>query len=351
MTTYRRTLVALFFMGICLALQPLIAGQRGSASAADSPRAKYKILHIMSYHSPWRWTDGQLNGFKDALRGLDVEYKVFQMDTKRNNAKEWKKKKGKEAHNLINDWKPDLVYTTDDDVQEYVTRHYVNKDIPFVFSGVNKDPKEYDFEGSRNVTGVVEHEHFVESVKLLKEIVPEVRRIAVVFDDASMWPPVMKRMRERSAKLPGVDLVSWDTVRTFSEYKRKVRDYHKTADAIALIGIFNFKDAQGKNVPYQDVLRWTAENSRLPDFSFWIDRVHYGTLCAVNVSEYEQGLTAGRIARSILTEGRSPSAFLMKPTLKGNPIINLARAKKLGITVKSGVLLASEVILRFEWDK
>jgi hypothetical protein len=29
-----------------------------------------KILHIMSYHSPWKWTDDQFNGFKAALKGV-----------------------------------------------------------------------------------------------------------------------------------------------------------------------------------------------------------------------------------------------------------------------------------------
>jgi ABC-type uncharacterized transport system substrate-binding protein len=305
----------------------------------------------MSYHSPWRWTDGQLDGFKEALRDLDVEYRVFQMDTKRHSAEAWKERKGKEARELIDAWQPDLVYTTDDDVQEYVAKDYVNKDIPFVFSGVNKDPADYGFVGSRNVTGVVEHEHFVESVRLLKEIAPAVTRIAVVFDDAAMWGPVRQRMQETKGRLPGVQFVSWDVIGTFAEYRRKVAEYHETADAIALIGIFNFKDDRGRNVPYQDVLRWTAENSALPDFGFWVDRVHYGTLCAVNVSEYEQGLAAGRIARAILAEGKSPAAFPMEPTVKGNPIISLARANKLGIRVRTGILLSAEVIRDFEWEK
>jgi ABC-type uncharacterized transport system substrate-binding protein len=321
------------------------------AFAADAPKLKYKILHIMSYHSPWRWTDGQFKGFKDALRGLDIEYKVFQMDTKRNSYQEWKIEKGKEARRLIDEWKPDLVYTTDDDAQEHVARHYVNKNIPFVFSGVNKDPKTYGFEGSKNITGAVEHEHFVESVRLLKEIVPNVRKIAAVFDDAEMWGPVMKRMKEKSAQLPDVEFVSWDVIRTFKEYKRKIKGYPGKADAIALIGIFNFKDEGGRNIPYQEVLKWTAENSRLPDFSFWIDRVHYGTLCAVNVSEYEQGLAAGRIAYAVVVQGRKPPDFPMKPTVKGIPVVSLARAGRLGIKIKSGALLSSEVIRKFEWDK
>jgi hypothetical protein len=51
--------------------------QRQAAAVAQKT---YKILHIMSYHSPWRWTDGQLDGFKEGLGAVSAEYKVFQMD-------------------------------------------------------------------------------------------------------------------------------------------------------------------------------------------------------------------------------------------------------------------------------
>lgn len=197
----------------------------------------------------------------------------------------------------------------------------------------------------------MEHEHFVESVKLLKEIVPSVKRLAVVLDEASMWEAVVERMKEKAPQLPDITLMIWDKIHTFREYQQKIKEYETKVDAIALLGIFNFKDDKGKNVVYQDVLKWTSENSKLPDFSYWIDRVHYGTLCAVNVSEYEQGLAAGKIARGILVEGQIPSSFPMKPTIKGVPVVSLARANKLGLKIKSGVLLSSEVIQKFEWEK
>jgi hypothetical protein len=119
-----------------------------AASQTWSSGRKYKILHIMSYHSPWEWTDDQFNGFKDALKGLDVEYRVFQMDTKRRSDGAWKEKVGREARELIDIWKPDLVYTNDDNAQAYAARYYVNSHIPFVFSAVNADPGAYGFTGS-----------------------------------------------------------------------------------------------------------------------------------------------------------------------------------------------------------
>jgi ABC-type uncharacterized transport system substrate-binding protein len=314
-------------------------------------KPKWRVLHIMSYHLPWEWTETQFQGFKAALHDLDIGYKVFQMDTKRRSTEEWKQAVGKQARQFIETWKPDLVYTNDDDAQEYVARHYVNTSIPFVFSGVNADPRKYGFVGSANVTGVVEHEHFVESVALLKGIVPHVRKIAVILDESPMWDPVVQRMRMRLPELPGISVISWDVIKTFGQYKQRMKELQSQADTVALIGIFTFKGENGNNVPYQEVLRWTAENSRLPDFSFWKDRISHGTLCAVSVSGYEQGLAAGKIARGILAEGRSPESYPMKPSVRGEPLVSLARANALGIKIKTNVLLTANVMTKFIWEK
>lgn len=180
---------------------------------------------------------------------------------------------------------------------------------------------------------------------------PGARRIALIFDDVRMWGPVRQRIGKAMPQLPDMTIVASDTVLTFADYKRKILEYQNSADMVGTIGIFNLKDEQGRNVPYQDVQKWTVENSRLPDFSFWVDRVHFGTLCAVTVSEREQGRAAGRIARTILTQGKSPSSFAMLPTTKGMPVVSLARARKLGIRLSADVLLGSEVIQRFDWDQ
>ena len=329
----------------------LISIDPALGESGQESKKNWKILHIMSYHAPWKWTDDQLDGFKDALKGLDVEYKVFQMDTKRKSSEEWKHSVSKKAKKLIDSWKPDLVYTNDDNAQKYVAKHYVNSDTPFVFSGVNADPKIYGFVGSRNNTGVLEQEHFVETVQLLREMVPTVNKIAVIFDEGPTWPCVTKRMKSKLNQLPGVEFISWDKIKTYKQFKRRMKELQTKADAVALLGIFTFTDEAGDNIHYTEVLRWTADNSRLPDFSYWKDRISYGTLCTVNVSGYEQGLAAGKIARGILAHGKSPTDYPMKPTVKGEPVISLARANRLGIKIRSGILLTAEIINAFEWEK
>lgn len=331
-----------------LLLTLALVGTWAHGQASPKP---LRILHVMSYHSPWRWTDGQLEGFKEAMQGVPLEVKVFQMDTKRNSSVPAKEKAGREARAVIDSWKPDLLYTSDDDAQEFVARHFVGSALPIVFSGVNADPAAYGFSGAPNVTGVLEQEHFGESVKLLRSIAPRARRIAVVLDDAAMWGPVAARMRQAAAAQSDFEIVAWDSVLTWQAYKAKIAEYTDKADAIALVGIFNFKDEDNRNVPYQEVLKWTAENSKLPDLSFWIDRVKFGTLASVTVSEREQGLAAGRLARAILVEKKLPSSLPIRPTVKGIPVVSLARAARLGLKVRSSVLLSSEVVTTFEWDK
>jgi ABC-type uncharacterized transport system substrate-binding protein len=331
---------------------PTTAAPQDQPTGTQAPAAgrTYKVLHIMSFHSPWEWTDSQFNGFKDALRDLNVQYKVYEMDAKRQSSTGHLEQAGTEVRWLIDDWKPDLIFADDDPAQQYVAVHYLNGNIPFVFCGVNANPQDYGFDTAKNVTGVLEREHLSQSVRLLRQLIPEVRKIAIISDNAPMWRRVIARMKESASELEGIEVVSYDIVNTFEEYKTLVKSYEGKADALGFLGIFEFKGADGKNVPYQEVCRWTAENSKLPDFSFWVDRVDYGTLCAVTVSGFAQGQEAGEIARDILLDGRSPSSFPMLPTVKGEPVINLARARQLGLKPSSDVLLTAKVFTKYQWD-
>ncbi len=317
---------------------------------ASAGQAPYRILHIMSYHTPWRWTEEQLAGFKDALQGVDAEYRVFEMDTKRNSSEEWKREMGAKARAMIDEWQPDLVYTNDDNAQQYVVAEYPEGRVPFVFSGVNAASSVYGFDRRSDVTGVMEQEHAIQTLNQLRQIVPGIKRIAVIVDEGPTWPAVLERLRSKIGET-GIEVVAWERIGSYREYREKLLDYQDKVDAVGILGIFTFRDEAGNNVPYQEVLRWTADNSRLPDFSFWRDRVDHGTLCVVSVSGYAQGHSAGEMARRILLDGVKPADIPMSVTVKGEPLVSLARARRLGISVPSSVLLSSRVVTDFAWQR
>ena len=334
---------------LCLALFALLASFGAGAAEQDRP---LRILHVMSFHSPYRWTDGQLAGFKQGL-GSEVraEYRVLQMDTNRNKTPQAKEEKGKQAQEMIESWQPDLVYVSDDDATRYVIQPHINHAIPMVFSGVNKSPEDYGFDKAKNVTGILEREHFVETMHLLQSIAPGIRRLAIISDDGPQFVPMLQRVEENKARVPGLSIVSTDIVKTYADFQKKVLSYQDQADAILLLGIFTLRDDKGVSVPYPEVLRWIAENSKLPDCSFWIDRIFHGTLTAMTVSEHAQGFAAGQLARAILIEKRPPASLPMKPTAKGHPAISLARARQLGLKIKSTQLLTAEVIPNYQWAR
>ena len=75
-----------------------------------------------------------------------------------------------------------------------------------------------------------------------------------------------------------------------------------------------------------------------------------GNLCAMTVSGYEQGRAAGEMARGILIEGRSPSSYEFERPLKGDPVINTARANLLDIELNPTLVSISELIKDFRWE-
>lgn len=323
----------------------LAATGRMHARGGPAPR----IAHVMSFDTPWRWTDGQLEGFREALGLPAAEIGVFQMDTKRHAGDEAKAERGRQARAFVDAFRPDLLYASDDDAQQHVTRHYLGTRLPLVFSGVNREPEAFGFEGAPNVTGVLEREHVAETLRLLRELVPGVRRVQVISDLGSYWDAVVRRVQEGVAAVDGMSLAPVVRTPHFAGYCQAVEAAHGQADALLHLGILTLVDANGRPVPYQTVQRWVVDHSRLPDASFWMDRVHHGTLASVTVSELEQGRAAGRLARAILVDGAAPASLPMRPTSKGQPALNLQRAQALGITVRSTQLLQSQIVRQYDW--
>jgi ABC-type uncharacterized transport system substrate-binding protein len=326
-----------------------IAGA-GVMAARPAHAAVARILHVASYRMDWVWNKEQLAGFKEGLGLPDAEFRIVELDAKHKDAAH-RTAAIKEATTLIEQWKPDLVYTNDDYAQSEVAVKYLSSDLPFVYSGVNKEHADYGFDKAKNVTGVLEREHFLGTLALLRSIKPMGRmKLAIVMDDDPTWVGVKARILKDLARREDIEAVQWLQPRTFDEYKALVTGLQGKVDALGTLGIFRFTKAGGGFADYEEVSRWTVENSRLPDFSFWDTRVERGTLCSVTVSGSEQGRLAGRMARRILVDKVAPAAIAPEPTAKGRPMISLARARKLGLTIDSGVLLGAEVLPRFIWE-
>ena len=299
-----------------------------------------KVLLIFSYHPDYVWVIEETRGAEGVLRDKGVQIEKFYLDTKRKTTPEWKKKVSEDAVRKIEQFKPDLVIVFDDNACELVAKKYIGKSLPFVFCGMNGEPQAYGFP-AENIIGVIEREHLEQTISLLTQLVPDIRKAAIVTDDSPTSQGFLSRAK--SATLP-IEICEFYSTNDFDAWKAKVKELQLKVDAIGLFTYHTIREKDGEeSLPPEDVLRWTLNNNRLPDFTFLDFTISGGVLCGVTVSGYEQGKAAADIAVRILN-GEKPADIAVQCPKTGKTIINETRAKQLNITIPADVLKNAEVM-------
>jgi len=140
------------------------------SSSANAARC----LFVSSYHPGYPWADGIEQGVRSTLAG-HCEIKQFDMDTKRQQDEHIIQSKAKEIHRFIEQWKPDVIITADDNAAKYLVVPYLkNTTIPVVFCGLNWTVDEYGFPAS-NITGMIEVAPIREVFNKIRDILPSAR--------------------------------------------------------------------------------------------------------------------------------------------------------------------------------
>ncbi len=299
-----------------------------------------KVLLIFSYHPEHPWVVEETRGAEDILEERGVETEKFYLDTKRNTSAEWKEEVAEEAMRKIDDFKPDLVIVFDDNACELVAKEYIGESLPFVFCGMDGEPEDYGFP-AQNITGVIERHHLEATIELLRRLVPDVEKLAIMSDDSPTSQAFITRVRNI---IPPVEISEFYTTNDFDAWKAEVNRLQTNVDAIGIYVYHTIKEnSEEQSLPPEDVLGWTLENSELPGFAFSDFTVRDGVLCGVTVSGYEQGMTAAEIAIRILN-GETPADIPIKCPEEGIPMINEIRAEELNIEIPADVLEEVEIL-------
>ncbi|MCP4692692.1 MAG: hypothetical protein GY859_31920 [Desulfobacterales bacterium] len=337
----RKRTIIMVCLGLCSCL---CLFQAGAARAAE-PDAMKRVLVVHSYHETQEGHVVEMTaGIEEALAESDVLIKYFHMDTKRKKDLEWKKKAGRMAARMMEEFKPVLVITMDDNAQQFFAKNYAGKkDAPiFVFGGVNADPAKYGFP-AENVTGVLERPNVRESIELLQKIVPDVKKMVILSDKS----PTTDSFCDYSKKLElPVEVLAYEQPRTFAEWKAAIGKY---ADRVDGFGIYVIRTIQRSredktHVHESELMAYLNENYKTPSVGFFDSAARAGVLCGISVSMKEQGYAAAKIAAAIL-KGARPADFTVAPTSKGRILLNLKTAEKLGVQVRYRIIRnAVEVI-------
>jgi len=321
-----------------------------------------KVLIVHSYDEDWSWDinteKGIIDGFEDKGYILNMDYtlQTFYMDTKKTYVTpEQIEERAEQTIDIIEDFKPDIVFVNDDNALKYVAVPYSidnpDKKLPFIFSGINTDPEKYDGIDSLEkpghaVTGALERFPYYQAFSLAKRIFPNATKIVLFADHSSSSNFLVNAFNERyleainNSPLEVIDVVQMST---FQEWKESVEEYQNKTDFLGILTYHQLKDKEGNVTSPSEVVEWTINNSNLPEIGFLQFHAEDGFWSAVGISAYKTGKYIGRIGGDILN-GKDPANIsIIDPNLV-DVVFNLARSKMLGIDIPADILgLATEI--------
>lgn len=303
-------------------------------------KSSEKLLVIYSYHPEYEWCQQEKKGIDDVFKDQNVIIESFYMDTKRKTNKTWEKNITNEALLKIKSFKPDIVIVCDDNACRLVATQFIDKKLPFVFMGINEDPKVYGMP-AENITGVIERNLISGTIDLLKKLVPSVESIAIITDNSVTSQAAASRFTQENFS---VKLYEVYKTNNYDDWKKYVKKIQTEVDALGIYLYFTLEEIDAEeSVSDAQVLKWTLENNTLPTFSFENFSVQDGVLCGETQSGYEQGKEAALMAREIMS-GTNPIDLPVRMPKKGTLTINEKTAKKLNIIIPEELKQKAKII-------
>jgi putative ABC transport system substrate-binding protein len=213
-------------------------------------------------------------------------------------------------------------------------------DIPVVFTAVT-DPvgaqlvKSLDKPGG-NVTGLSDMSPVGEHLALIKEILPNVKKIGYLYNAGEANSVSLLAVLKAEAAKAGVTVVESAAAKS-ADVQGAARALVGRADAIYIPTDNTIISALEGAVA-------VAEEAKLPLFTADTDSVSRGSIAALGFNYYDVGKQTGDIVVRIL-KGENPGDIPVKIASGSDLVVNKASAAKMGVTIPDSVLKrASKVI-------
>ncbi len=220
------------------------------------------------------------------------------------------------------------------------------KTIPIVMTGPGPDPVEAGFIESLarpggNVTGLtnLNRELGGKQLELLKESVPKVARVAVLYDQANR-PSVIevKEVLPVAARALGLTIQPWE-VRRADGFEKVFAALNKQRPDGLYVGGGSLMAANRKRIAS------FALKSRLPSFFTDKEAVDAGGLMSYGADPADRYRRVAYYVDKIL-KGAKPADLPVEQPMKFELVINLKTAKQLGLTIPQNVLARADKVIR-----
>lgn len=298
----------------------------GGCSKKDDERLTIGVLQLIQHVA----LDSTLEGLKDHLKEQGLEDKVKLVVKNANGSST---DALAIAQQFVQD-DVDLIYAITTQAVQAAYNATADKPIPIVFNAVT-DPVEAgvvaSMESSKNhVTGVSDAAPLDLQLSLIKEILPEAKKIGLLYNLAEINGKIQVDQVETLAPEYGLEAVITGVSSTV-EIASATNQLATQVDAI-----YNITD--NMIVASTALIVNQATERNIPVFAAEDGPLDQGLLAVEGLSYYKLGLQAGALVEAILFNGVNPSDLPIKTALETSLKVNLNVAEQLKITIPDSVL-------------
>lgn len=207
------------------------------------------------------------------------------------------------------------------------------RDIPIVFTAVS-DPvgaqlvKDMEKPGG-NVTGLSDMSPVVEHIKLIKEIMPNLKKLGYLYNSGETNSVSLLAALKEAASAEGIEIVESAATKS-AEVKGAAQALSGRADAM-------YVPTDNTIVSALESAVGVAEESKMPLFTADTDSVKRGALAALGFNYYDVGKQTGEVVVKILN-GEKPGDIGVEVAKGTDLVINLSAAKKMGVELPQAVI-------------
>ncbi len=215
------------------------------------------------------------------------------------------------------------------------------KQIPIVFTAVT-DPVQAQLTPSweasgTNVTGVSDVLELDKQIDLIKEIIPDAKKVGIVYNPGEANSVAVVEALKKQLPEHGMELVEAAAPRTVD-----VRNA-----ALSLAGKVDviYTNTDNNVVSAYEAMAKVGNDTKTPLIASDTDSVKRGAIAALGVDYHDLGVQTGRIVARIL-DGEKPGDIAPQTSDNLQLFINVTAAEKQGVLLSEELLLRATQIIR-----
>lgn len=334
-----------------------------NAALAETAGPAKRIFIVHSYEEGHvcgqPQNDGAIQALKDAgwVEGRNVSVRYFYMDTKRTfNTPELIARQAQLVLHDIERFQPDILLSLDDNAFRTVALPLEGHSVKIVFSGLNGQPEDYHairpFMASRekpgsNITGVYEKLHIREAIKILSKM-HGLSKVRILEDETPTGKAIARQVDlELAPQPPGEALpcqIDKQVVQSWEAFREAIQDINADPEVGAFyLGTLMLKDRTGATYTVKDIIDHVVIEARKPAMGPNYAFIKMGLYGGASVDFYAMGYQAGQKIAAIL-DGADPGQLPIEDAERLALVFNLQRARQLGLTIPSDILLAADEV-------